>query len=343
MRLRRAGVAESPTGRSRLAAGLALSTVGPLALAPVLAPGRGSGTSEVLGVLVVVAYAGHVAVTGWLWTVPDVRLTVRNRPARLIVVPAMLVAVAVGVAVSLPGHLISSLLLGFFVWQFSHFQHQNLGLVKLITNKWEAEPMGKTEERLVMIVGWCGIATLIARPSFLGLAGVNLPIVENGVVVDLAAMVSATCICAAVVGALRNRRPLPVSVSYLVAVLFMAPVFLFHSAQAAVTGIVVAHGLQYLWVVRWRSRQARIADCSAGWLATVAVIVGAVLGGSLLEAMSELHSAQDGVLRALYGAYLGVVMAHFAVDAVLWRRPTRNAVTSHQRGALVPSLAYGRL
>lgn len=343
MRPRRAVVAESPTGRNRFAAGLALSTVGPLALAPVLAPGGGSGTSEVLGVLVVVAYAGHIAVTGWLWTVPDVRLTVRNRPARLIVVPAMLIAVAVAVAVSVPGHVLSSLLLGFFVWQFSHFQRQNLGLVKLITNKWEAEPLGNTEGRLVTIVGWCGIAALIARPALLGLAGVNLPIVENGVVVHLAAMVFATCTAAVVVGALRSRRPLPVSASYLLAVLFIAPVFLFHSAQAAVTGMVVAHGLQYLWIVRWRSRQARIAASSARWQATVAVIVGAVLGGSLLEAMSELHSAQDAVLRALYGGYLGVVMAHFSVDAVLWRRPTRNEVTSHHRGALVPSLAYGRL
>ena len=342
MRPRRAVVAESPTGRSRFAAGLAVATVGPLALAP-LASSNGSGTSVVLGVLIVVAYAGHIAVTGWLWTVPDVRLAVRNRPVRLVVVPALLVAVAVALAVLLPGHLLSSLLLGFFVWQFSHFQRQNLGLVKLVTRKWAAEPIGNAEEWLVMIAGWCGIGALVARPSLLGLAGVHLPIVEAGLVTHLVAMVYATCTIAAIVGALRSRRPVPASASYLLAVMFMAPVFLFHSAQAAVGGMVVAHGLQYLWVVRERSRQARTAASSSGWQATLAVIVGAVVGGSLLEAMSELHFAQNAVFRAFYGAYLGVVMAHFAVDAVLWRRPTRHAAKSHRRGALVPSVAYGRL
>jgi len=80
-----------------------------------------------------------------------------------------------------------------------------------------------------------------------------------------------------------------------------------------------------------------------GWQATLAVVVAAVAGGTVLEAMSELHGARDLALRALYGAYLGVVMAHFAVDAVLWRRPTRPAVTAPQQGALVPSLVRGRL
>jgi hypothetical protein len=142
---------------------------------------------------------------------------------------------------------------------------------------------------------------------------------------------------------LSGRRPLPVSASYLISVVFMAPVFVFHHAQGAVTGMVVAHGLQYLWVVRWRSRQARMAASSTGWQATIAVIVGGVLGGSLLEAMSELHSAQAVVTRALYGAYLGLVMGHFSVDAVLWGRPTRRIVISDPRGALLASPDYGRL
>lgn len=331
--------AETLTERSRFTAGLAIATVGPLVLAPILAPSRGNGTSQLLGILVVVAYAGHVAVTGWLWTVPDVRQSVRSRPVRLVGLPIALVGLAAALALALPGPILRVLLLGFFAWQFSHFQRQNLGLVKKIATAWSAKPIGTTEAWLVMIAGWCGIGALLAQPTFLGLS--NLPRTEA--VVHIAAVAYAACIVAAVITTLKRQRPVPVTSAYLMSVLFVVPVFVFHSPQAVVTGMVVAHGLQYLWAVRWRSRQAHAAAGRAGWLATLAVIAGAVLGGSVLEAMSELHSAQEGILRVLYGAYLGTVMAHFAVDGVLWRRPIQRPGTSHRRWALLPSPAHGRL
>lgn len=331
------------TGRSRFAAGLAIATVGPLVLAPILAPSRGSGTSQVLGILVVVAYAGHVAVTGWLWTVPDVRHTVRTRSVRMVVLPVALVAVAAALALALPDQTLRVLLLGFFAWQFSHFQRQNLGLVKRISSNWSEDPIGKTECRLVVLAGWSGIGALLARPSFLGLSNVVAPTVGTEMVVSLAAAAYATCTFAAVILTLQRRRPAPVAAAYLMSIMFMAPVFLFHSAEAAVTGMVIAHGLQYLWAVRSRSRQARIAEGRTAWQATLGVVAGAILGGAALEAMSELHSAQPGGLRLLYGVYLGVVMAHFAVDGVLWRRPVQHPVTSHRRWTLLPSPGHGRL
>ena len=311
--------ADPSTGRSRFTAGLGLATVTPLALAPLLAPSR--GTSQVFGVLVVVAYAGHIAVTGWLWTVPDVRQNTLRRPMRLVAVPVALVVVAAALALALPGRLLEWVLLGFFAWQFSHFQRQNLGLVTMIGTKWAAEPLRKLERRLVVVGGWCGTGALIARPSLLGLPNVIVPRLLAGSMVTLAAVAYTTLAIAAVVGTLHVGRPLPVRAAYLTSVLFVAPVFLFQSAQGAVAGMVVAHGLQYLWGVRCRSCQAQTVEARAGWKTTFAVVLLAVLGGSLLEAMSELHSAQSSILRLLYGAYLGIVMAHFAVDGVLWRRP----------------------
>ena len=44
----------------------------------------------------------------------------------------------------------------------------------------------------------------------------------------------------------------------------------------------------------------------------------ALIGGALLSLTSHLHSAQAGA-RVGYGAYLGIVMAHFVVDGGLWR------------------------
>lgn len=323
MRAQPAVGADPATGRSRFATGLLVATVTPLVLAPLLAPSRGSGIAPTIGILVVVAYAGHVAVTGWLWTVPDVRQTVRTHRMRLIGVPVTLVVVAAVLALVLPGHLVGCLLLGFFAWQFRHFQHQNLGLVKLIATKWADERLTNPEGWLIAIAGWCGIGGLIARPSLLGLPTVVAPPLVTGPVFHLAMVAYATCAIAAIVVAIHGRRAAPVAAANLTAVLFVAPVFLFQSAQAAVTGMVIAHGLQYLWMVRCRSRQARIAESRSGWRNTLAVIAVAVLGGALLEAISEVHSTQGGVLRVLYGGYFGIVMAHFVVDGALWRRTIR--------------------
>ena len=334
-------MAEPPVGCARFTTGLGAATIAPLVLAPWLARSNGGRTSSVLGVLVVVAYAGHIAVTGWLCTIPDVRATARDRPARLVVVPVALVAVAASLGVFVPAQLVRGLLLGFFAWQFSHFQRQNLGLVKLVARKWSAKPLSSTAERLVVIAGWCGIAGLIARPPLLGLVGIAPPLVQTDLVVGIAATAFAMCLVAAVIEVLRNRRPAAVSAAYLLAASFMAPVFLFHRAQAAVTGMVIAHGLQYLWVVRWRRRETRSAASVAGWRTAIAFIATAVLGGSLLEAMSGLHSAHAAVPRGLYGVYLGIVMAHFAIDAVVWRQPARR-VASGRRHPQLTSFAYGR-
>jgi len=44
-----------------------------------------------------------------------------------------------------------------------------------------------------------------------------------------------------------------------------------------------------------------------------------LIGGFALNATSHLHDSASPWVRAFYGAYLGVVMAHFVVDAGLWR------------------------
>ena len=47
-------------------------------------------------------------------------------------------------------------------------------------------------------------------------------------------------------------------------------------------------------------------------------IMGVQFLGLALSAASHLHSGGP-VARAVYGAYLGVVMAHFVIDAGVWR------------------------
>ncbi len=91
--------------------------------------------------------------------------------------------------------------------------------------------------------------------------------------------------------------------------------FAFSSPYAAIGGLTVAHGLQYLLLVglvaAGPARPGLILRLLA--LANIALI-----GGAALSAASHLHDAAAPG-RILFGAYLGVVMAHFVIDAGLWR------------------------
>jgi hypothetical protein len=70
------------------------------------------------------------------------------------------------------------------------------------------------------------------------------------------------------------------------------------------------------------------------------VAVLAVAGGVMLTALSEQRDTGGVDHRLAYGAYLGIVMAHFAIDGVVWRRP-RTPLPSSSARPLLPSPAIG--
>lgn len=327
--------------RTRFAGGLALATFAPLALAPLAAPSDGRGTEELLGVFVVVAYAGHVAVTAWLWSVRDVRHMVKKHPGRLILVPVGLIGAGAVVPFVASGRMFGWLLLGFFAWQFTHFQRQNVGLVAAMATQWNTAPPVARERRIIVVAGLCGTATLFARPTMLGVHRAALPAIAVDPVLLVAAAGWTACAIAELLGLFGSKRPGPVRIAHLTAVLFVAPLFLFTTPAAAVTGMVVAHGLQYLWVVGWRSHafQRSGRNRLTGWRAASVIVALAVAGGSLLSAMSEVGPSGDAGFRLLFGAYLGIVMAHFSVDGVVWRRPS--TTRSPAPPSLLPSPVLG--
>ena len=133
---------------------------------------------------------------------------------------------------------------------------------------------------------------------------------------------AAVFVCAVLLGvtALFRRpsgqRPLSFVAVYLISLLFFLPVFLFHSPYAAVAGLTMAHGLQYLLLVGLISgAPTGQAPVRVGIL--IFVNIALVLGLALNQA-SHLHDG-DMFARCIYGAYLGAVMAHFVIDAGLWR------------------------
>jgi hypothetical protein len=115
-------------------------------------------------------------------------------------------------------------------------------------------------------------------------------------------------------------------------------VFVFGSPYAAVGGMTIAHGLQYLLLIGLVAAGNGQLPGRAIRLAVVCNV--ALIGGLALSAASHLHGAAFAG-RLAFGAYLGVVMAHFVIDANLWRLrdPFPRAFVASRVPGLLPARA----
>jgi hypothetical protein len=231
-------------------------------------------------------------------------------------------------------------LLPYFCWQFFHFQKQNLGLVALSAGAFATRGPSTTERQALMLAGCAGILGLASRPSLLQLSVTTYFGALHALAVGL--------VLAAILGGLgtllarpRDERPLGYCVVYLWSVSFFTPVFLFHSPYAAVAGMTIAHGFQYLVLVglvaggEWRH-----SDRAFGIVAFLNI---ALIGGIALGGASHLHGGPTAE-RLLFGVYLGLVMTHFVVDAGLWRLRDpfpRSFLSARIPYLVVPPVALG--
>ncbi|HTW00333.1 MAG TPA: hypothetical protein VMF87_08520 [Streptosporangiaceae bacterium] len=303
-------------------AGTVALTLGAFTAAIALAPPASAPPVRGLTWLLFVGSSVHVASTGWLYTLPEVRGYARQRPVRLVVVPAALISAGAAAAALVSPAVLTWCLLPYYGWQFFHFQKQNLGMAALAASSQRTGPLRPAERRAIMTAGFAGIAGLLAHPGLLQLRiGPGPGWLYPG---DHAVFIGAAAVFAAAVGAglaataTRPRGPgaYKFRIVYLVSLGFFAPVFACDSPYAAVGGMTIAHGLQYLLLLglvaagnpRTRGRTLRLAA-----LGNVALA-----GGLALSAASHLHGAGPAG-RLVFGAYLGAVMAHFVIDAGMWR------------------------
>jgi len=287
-------------------------TAGAFTVAAALAPPASAAPGRGLAWVLFVGSSAHVASTGWLYTLGDVRSYTASRPLRLRWVPAALLLSGALAAALLPPARFAWLLLPFFGWQFLHFAKQNLGMVALAASCADVVSPRPAERRALLAAATAGIGGLIARPALLQLRVDP----RLGALFPLAAAAFGVAVVAGVALLMRRppaQRPAGFTVMYVMALLFSVPVFVFGSPYAAVGGMTAAHGMQYLLLL------GLVAAGSGGRLVRVAVLGNvALLGGAVLERASHLHGAAPAE-RLLFGAYLGAVMAHFVIDAGLWR------------------------
>jgi hypothetical protein len=291
-------------------------TVGAAVTAIALAPSGSAPVPEGLAFLLFVGSSVHVASTGWFYTVPEVREHMRGHRVRYVWVPSALITGASAVAAVTPVRLLYWLLLPYFSWQFFHFHQQNLGIAALAAASRRIRPLTRPERRVLRAAGVASIAALVTRPSRL-----QLPLPQEIRGGWLTVPLAAFAVCALTGLILLTRRPrgersASFSAAYLTALLFGLPAFAFTSPYAAVAGLTIAHGLQYLLLM---GMLAAGGPDQAGRPLRLAMLCNiALIGGSLLSLASDgLSSGAEA--RFSYGLFLGAVMAHFVVDAGLWR------------------------
>jgi hypothetical protein len=312
-------------------------TLGAFTAAIALAPP--ASAAPVLG-LTWLLFAGssvHVAATGWLYSLPDVREYARQHQARLVRLPiALILGSGVAAALVSPALMVWCLL-PYYAWQFFHFQKQNVGMAALAASAHQIASPRPAERRAMMAAGYAGIAGLIAHPGLLqlrispGLSGLY----------PVAAVVFAGAAGTGITALARRPardRPFWFCVTYLISLGFCIPVFVFSSPYAAVGGMTIAHGLQYLLLVGMVAAGSRRGPGRTLRLAVFCNI--ALAGGAVLSAASHLHGAAPAA-RFLFGAYLGAVMAHFVIDAGLWR--LRDPFPRAFLASRVPSLMPGAM
>jgi hypothetical protein len=329
--MRLAAVAEadrrsSTAGRAWLWATAALTACSLVAVV-ALAPPAGATPVRALSWLLFTGSSVHVASTGWLFLVPAVRSYARQHRLRCIWIPVGLIGSTAIAAAMIRPTAFQWLLLPYFSWQFYHYQKQNMGMTALAAASSRAGQLRRAERRSLLLAGLATIGALAGDPRLLGLR-----IALHAPWLRLAALAVFAVAVAAGVLALATRpataRPTGFTVIYLTSLLFGLPAFVFASPYAAVGGMTVAHGLQYLLLISLIASQGVVPEARTASTATqarpsrlvrLALLANiALIGGVLLSVASHLHnSSQTG--RLIFGAYLGVVMAHFVIDAGIWR------------------------
>jgi hypothetical protein len=267
---------------------------------------------RLVGAITFIGANFHVAASAWFYTDGSLYSHFRAHKARYLIVPAMLIAGGAAAFQFAPPQLRGWLLAGFFSWQLWHYQKQNIGLLSFVAAGTDSVRVSAWERRTLMVAAVAGIAGYFSLNA-IGLQQYD-PLFKllhrAGAVVYLAVPIVAG-VALATTPALR-RNPLRLLCLGFGAIFFL-PTFLFSDWISATLSYALAHGLQYLVFMGF------VASGRSNPIAALVLMFGmATLGAMALNA-AILAPGQLGYGYALYGAFVGVTMSHFVLDAGLWR------------------------
>jgi hypothetical protein len=293
---------------------LGLATALPMLLMPLLARvlPQSAGIESVRNTLVFLGGNGHVALTAFFYSDRRVREFFATRPFRYYVAPALLVIGTGLFFVQWGQRFGGSLLLAYFTWQTYHYMRQNYGILAFVGAGTVAGRPGWLE-RVTLNLGVA--AGILALPRLMGLAA-GTPLEGRAGLLYEAGLYTLGCVPVAAAASLWANPKLlkdPVRLAFFAATAFFyAPSFLFDDLPSAVLSYAFAHGFQYFVFMVYVASQDG-SPSPAPRVALLAVLAFSI--GALLTAFADRPAWGEFA----FGAYLGVVMAHFVVDAGMWR------------------------
>lgn len=280
---------------------LAAATLGPWLGVLALASAGVDPTVGVLAPLAVVFGIAHVGPSMAFYLDRECREIMDADRVRYYLAPIGVLAAIVAVAVVSPPEVVDLLLVGIFGWRIHHTTKQTLGVISFLCRSRRVAGLTgdeRTALQLTSVTGFCGIASLTPRvaevmPGWVPFVGV-----------------------AALAGSVwflrRSFTGDPVRIAaLLVAVVFYLPTYWSPTILAAAAAIGMAHGAQYVAMTS-KLRDGRTAP-QRRWT-TLALLAGVVAYGLPLQEMSHhMH------VPLILGLYYGLVVAHFQVDAGMWK------------------------
>jgi len=269
---------------------------------------------EIVAALTFVGANFHVAASAWFYTDRSLYPHFRARPMRYLLVPVLLIVAAAAVFQFGSPLLRGCLLVPFFGWQLWHYQKQNVGLLSFIAAGTDGLPVSAWERRTLALSAAAGIA------GFFNLYSIGLPqfSAEFELMHQLGKVIyglAAIAFCLSLVRSAALRRNGLRLACFAFGTLFFLPTFLFGDWISATLSYAIAHGLQYLVFM------AFVAIGRPNPIASLVMLLGlATIGALALNAAILAPGWPDlSYGYAFYGAFIGITMSHFVLDAGLWR------------------------
>jgi len=284
----------------------------------------------VVGIRTVLLFLGtaHVPATIFFYTDKEFARIIGAHRVRFLYVPILL-AIGSGLLFALSGPLITGFaLLGYWGWQAFHYGRQNLGVyafVSIAEKKKTASKLEKLSLDLATICGIMGTFKILGTPvTPAGLHGLLDLLYRLGrfgflLVVGLSILVY--------VKNFKDTSPLK-SIFFFTLIFFFGPLYLSENMNVAFLSYAIAHGIQYIVfmsVVSANSRPSGSRALPMGSVITFLVLL--LVGGFIFYNAADLKTFEfikgnallSGAANFVFGAILGLTMAHFVVDAGAWR------------------------
>ena len=285
-------------------AGLYAASLIPLVSVPVLKTVQHPLSDSALIAFQFVAGYCHVGLTPFFYTDLTLKEFLRSNPKIYFWIPLLIVLSSGLLFAYLPPEAFQNLLLAYFVWQTWHYQKQNLGILSFVAALTKSGRVTSIEKKLLNLGVFAGILGFF-KLQFAGQETVlrsQLDLLYNAGLLTIAGLFF---LFVYTLFQHSNIVKSPIRLSFLlITTFFYLPTFLFSDPISGISSYALAHGMQYFVFMSF------VAKRESATLLIRLFSISAIVGTMLYFCANT---------KALFGLVPGAAMAHFVVDAHLWK------------------------